>query len=187
MNRHDAEKQDTQLVWSLMHQDPGSTGWLSVVNRTYLQPDGSTATWDLIDGPDCVSVVALTEDRHVIVARQFRAGPGVVLNELPGGFVDDGETPGQAIERELLEETGFAGNLRLVGTSWSSARHLYREWTFVAERCRRVADPKLESGEFVATRLLTVAQFLDVLRSGQITCLGSAFWAADRLGLLCEL
>ena len=49
--------------------------------------------------------MALTEDGKIITTEQFRPGPNAVLNELPGGYVDDGETREEAVRRELLKET----------------------------------------------------------------------------------
>lgn len=55
------------------------------------------------------TVVPLTPDGQVILVRQYRHGLGQVTLELPGGIVDEGETPLQAARRELQEETGYAG------------------------------------------------------------------------------
>ena len=65
------------------------------------------------EGPS-TAVFALTTSNQVILARQFRPGPNAVLDELPGGAIEGGETPEQAGERELLEETGYRGKVEKV-------------------------------------------------------------------------
>src|SRR3954452_18173615 len=70
---------------------------------------------------DAVSVVAVTEDRRLILVRQFRAGSGRDSLETPGGLLNAEEDPLTAGARELLEETGYAGEPpRSLGTVWSN-------------------------------------------------------------------
>jgi ADP-ribose pyrophosphatase len=51
---------------------------------------------------------ALTENNEVLLVRQYRYPINEVLLEIPGGFIDHNEEPAKAIEREMLEETGYA-------------------------------------------------------------------------------
>ncbi|CAN5171264.1 NUDIX domain-containing protein [soil metagenome] len=52
------------------------------------------------------AVVAILEvDDKILLARRAR-DPGAGLLDLPGGFVDNGETAEQALARELAEEIG---------------------------------------------------------------------------------
>ena len=64
-----------------------------MVTSTYRMPDGAETDWDVMTAADAVAVVALTDDQRVILARQFRPGPDRLLDELPGGELNDGETP----------------------------------------------------------------------------------------------
>lgn len=53
-----------------------------------------------------VGAVVLREDGAVLLVRRARP-PAAGSWTLPGGKVEDGETPEQAIAREVLEETGL--------------------------------------------------------------------------------
>jgi ADP-ribose pyrophosphatase len=62
----------------------------------------------VIEAPDWINVVPLTDDGRVILIEQYRHGTGEISLEIPGGMVDAGERPRDAAARELLEETGYA-------------------------------------------------------------------------------
>ncbi len=91
---------------------------------------------------DAVNVVALTPDRHLVLVRQFRAGSARDSLETPGGLLEAGEQALEAGPRELLEETGYAGDApRLLGTVWSNPSIMSsRTTTIVVPNVRRVAE-----------------------------------------------
>ena len=53
-----------------------------------------------------VVMVAIKEDDHVLLVKQYRPSVDAMTLEMPAGLVDAGETGAEAAERELLEETG---------------------------------------------------------------------------------
>ena len=76
---------------------------------SYRTPAGKIVDpYYVVELPTCVCAMALTEEREVILVSQYRYPVDEVLIELPGGFVDQDEQPQQAIQRELLEETGYS-------------------------------------------------------------------------------
>lgn len=68
-----------------------------------------TSTYWTLDCSDWVNVLAVTEDGHFIVTKQFRHGPSSYTLELPGGIVDKNREPIEVAKEELLEETGYGG------------------------------------------------------------------------------
>ncbi|MBC8456923.1 MAG: NUDIX hydrolase [Deltaproteobacteria bacterium] len=56
---------------------------------------------------DSVEILAVTLDRKIVLVRQFRPAVGMSMLELPAGYVDWGESPDEAVRRELREETGY--------------------------------------------------------------------------------
>lgn len=170
--------------WQLQHERQGSAGYLPLVVRRYLLPDGTTAEWDIFGGPRSVAVLAITPDRDVVLARQFRPGPARVLDELPGGYVEQGEEVADAAARELLEETGFAGTAKIVGQSWLASASRTERFVAVVEDAHRVGPAANESGEFCEVVLVPLERFREHLRSGQLTDVDLGYLALDHLGLL---
>ena len=72
-------------------------------------PDGKIVeSYFVVELPPSACALAITESGEVILTRQYRLPIDETILELPGGFIDKGENPKTAIERELLEETGYS-------------------------------------------------------------------------------
>ena len=170
--------------WRMASQRPGSAGYINVVNRTYERSDGTTSVWDIVEDGDAAAVLAFTSEGDIVLARQFRPGPGRVLDELPGGFVEPGETPEEAAARELLEETGYEGTIEIAGSCWLMASSTRRQYVAVARDCVRVAGPELDPEEQCEPIVVSYAAFREHLRTGELTDTDLAYLALDHLGLL---
>ncbi|HRX05421.1 MAG TPA: NUDIX hydrolase [Anaerolineae bacterium] len=85
--------------------------YLSVEEHEVLLPDGRIIPdWPWIVTPDYANVVAVTEAGQFLVFRQNKyAVDGTSLAPV-GGYLEPGEDPFAAAQRELLEETGFTAN-----------------------------------------------------------------------------
>ena len=82
--------------------------WLNVRQELVELPSGKQIpTWFVLDFPDWINVIAITKDGDFVMEDQYRHGLGETHYELVAGVIDPGETPLQAAQRELSEETGF--------------------------------------------------------------------------------
>lgn len=148
-------------------------------------PNGKEADFAIFSGGQSIACVALTKENEVILVRQFRPGPKKVLLELPGGGLKDGESKEEAMARELLEETGYQGNVRFVTSIMKDAYTPYIKNALVATDCEKVAEPKLEdNGEEVEAALLSLEDFREHIRTGQMTDVEISYLGLDFLGLL---
>jgi ADP-ribose pyrophosphatase len=82
---------------------------LSVEAHTVELPDGRVIEdWPWVVTPDFVNVVAVTEAGEFLLFRQTKYSiPGLTLATV-GGYLEPGEEPLAAAQRELREETGYA-------------------------------------------------------------------------------
>jgi 8-oxo-dGTP pyrophosphatase MutT (NUDIX family) len=120
--------------------------------------------------PDWVNVVALTPDRQVVLVEQYRHGTRETTLEIPGGMVDLGETPEEACARELLEETGFAGQpVRILGTTRPNpAFQMNRLTTGLVLEAREVGPAKGDGHEDITVRLVPESELPRLVRDGAI-------------------
>ncbi|HQZ70900.1 MAG: NUDIX hydrolase [Anaerolineae bacterium] len=123
-----------------------------------------------LEAPDWVNVIAVTRDGLVILVRQFRFGTGEVSTEIPAGMVDAGETPLEAAQRELMEETGHAAE-RWTGLGSVAPNPAFlnnRCHLWLAEGCSKQAEPRLDGGEDIALAYWPLAAVQQAIRLGAI-------------------
>lgn len=172
------------MKWKLLSSELVFEKYLKVEKRVYELPNGIKDDFYIRIVGDTVAVLALTPDHKVITAKQYRPGPGMLCNELPGGRVDKDETPLEAVARELWEETGYTGTFHLVTDYYFDAYTTGRRHAFVATNCRKVDRQHLDSGEDIAVELVSLSEFLTLARSGQITDVDAALLGLGHLHLL---
>src|SRR3954447_3646932 len=148
--------------WSREEDGAGDTtleeNWLFRLRRERFRSrqTGRVHDFYVMHLADAVSVIALLPDDRIVLVRQFRAGSMHDSLEPPGGLLEAGEDPCAAGARELLEETGYAGDpAELVGTLWSNPSILTSRFaTIVIANARRVAVPAPDHNEEVAVELV---------------------------------
>jgi ADP-ribose pyrophosphatase len=69
--------------------------------------NGRETTREIVEHEDCVAIVALDDADNILLVKQFRKPVEKELLEIPAGGIDPGESPEDAVRREMREETGF--------------------------------------------------------------------------------
>lgn len=72
-----------------------------------VQFDGKRSKRELVFHKGAVCAVAITEEKKIVLVRQFRKAVEDYLLEIPAGKLEEGEEIEPAIIRELREETGY--------------------------------------------------------------------------------
>lgn len=151
--------------------------WLRVRQVETGFPSGLRRAFSLKDEPDVAVCLPVTADGRFVLVEEYRHGPRRRLFELPAGIVDPGETAHVAAAREALEETGYAGEVSHLGSTWISAYSNARKHIFVMRDARKVCEPQPEPHELMRVVIASREDLEDVLRSGELTDLDA--------GLLC--
>lgn len=144
---------------------------------------GAEGRYVVLECPDWVNVIALTEDKQVVLVRQYRHGTDSVSLEIPAGIVEDNEEPLAAARRELAEESGYTGGRwRLLGRVRPNAA-FQDNWcySFLAEGVGLTDTPTLDEGEAIAVELHPRAALPGLIASGAINqafVLCAFYWIA---------
>lgn len=129
------------------------------------------ATFYKIQCPDWCNIIPLTAAGEVVLIRQARHGIGEISLEIPGGIIDEGETPEEAARRELLEETGYAPR-QIVALGFAHpnpAIQNNRVHIFLGLDCEKTQEPHFDVHEKITIQLFPTSELENLVASGKIT------------------
>lgn len=150
-------------------------------------PDGQIVDpYFVVELPESVCAMAITDDNQVLLARQYRHPIGETILEIPGGFIDEGENVETAIERELLEETGYAftkfdylGKVAANPGALNNYTHLY-----LARGGKKISAQALDHNEEIEVLKVPLAEMRRMLQQNEIKQalhLACVFYAFQKL------
>lgn len=154
-------------------------------------PDGKIVdAYYVVELPPSVCALAITEDGKVLMAKQYRHPLEETLMELPGGFVDEGEEPSNAIGRELLEETGHGfSSIEYVGKVTANPGLLTGyTYLYLAQGGKKIASQSLDHNEEIEVLMVPLEEVREMLFKNEIvqalhvSCLLYAFQKLDLMG-----
>lgn len=140
--------------------------WLSVRHDKVRLPDGRiNPEFYVLEYPDWVNVIAITDQGKYVMERQYRHGLGRTCVEICAGVMEPGETPEQAARRELEEETGFVGGNwhKLMSVSGNASTTSNLTHCFVAIGVMPAGHRHLDSTEDLDVELMEEHEVYDLL------------------------
>lgn len=88
---------------------------ISVITKKLQLPTHKIVDWTFLERRDAVAVIAVLDNKKLVLVKQYRPAIGKCTIEIPAGVLEPGEVPIEAAKRELEEETGYrAVNLEKV-------------------------------------------------------------------------
>ena len=148
--------------------------WVELFVQQVRLPNGRVVDdYHQIRLPEYCVAYAETTDGKIIVASQYRHGVGGECITLPAGLMEEGERPLDAMQRELLEETGYtAEHWESMGSYVPNSNYgCGKAHLFKARNAQKVTEPHsgdLEESEVV---LFTRAELFQAITGGGIASL----------------
>lgn len=156
--------------------------YFSIVEKTFVLPSGKEQSFFVQKEVDTCCVLAQTLEGQWIAVEEFRVGPEKVMMELPAGrFEHENDNPDERIQQELLEETGYTGNFQKVGvlpTSPYGTRFIH---CYYASDCKKIAEQKLDSSEFITVHLLSKNEMKKLLIEGNSSSCAPGLFAWSKV------
>ena len=145
--------------------------WLTARRDRLELPDGRIIPeYYVLEYPDWVNVIAITKDGQFVMERQYRHAARKISLELPCGVMEEGETPLEAAQRELLEETGLGGGQwkKLMELSPNPSAMSNTTHCFLAIGVEKIAEQHLDETEELSVLFMTKEEVKRMLNENQI-------------------
>lgn len=146
---------------------------------------GAVKKWEFLErarDTKAVVVNAYHEDK-VILVKQFRYPINMFSIEFPAGLIDKGETPEATALRELLEETGYKGEITSVSPPLCTSAGITSEIIYMVDiKVTSKSEQELDDSEEIEVlefdRHDVKAELTDYLKAYPDCSLDARVWAA---------
>jgi ADP-ribose pyrophosphatase len=88
--------------------------WTYIVDK-YVLPSGREGEYHFVHTGGSVFIIPVLGNGKLLMVKQYRYLNERFSLEFPGGGVKEGEDPDEIAHKELIEETGFDGELEKIG------------------------------------------------------------------------
>jgi len=164
--------------WTVLKQEPAfDDPYVTVTMQEVRLPDGRIiADWPYVHTRDYVNALVLDQEGRVMVLEGYKHGLGRSSWQVVGGYLEPDEEPLRAIQRELMEETGYhAEEWSELGSYVVDAnRHVGVGTFYLATNARQIAEPDHDDLEEFDIRWVPLAELKKALFDGRVGILSYA-------------
>jgi len=164
--------------------------WATLRRDTCELPDGRiNEHYYVLEYPDWVNMIGITEQNELLVIKQYRHGAGIISLEIPAGTTEAGEDPKNAAVREMLEETGYQFDqieeiAALYANPATSGNITY---SYLMTGGKKVQEQDLDEHEEIDVYRIPLEEAKSMLldnKFSQALHASALFYAFNKLGLL---
>lgn len=145
--------------------------WIRVREDSVVRPDGNPGIYSVVEARPATGVLALNDLGNLVLVGQFRYPTNCYSWEIPEGGAEAGESPLQAVQRELKEEAGLlarhwellAGDIQL-----SNCYTNERGYLFLARDLQEVSAAP-DATEELAIRWVSPKEAMDMILRSELT------------------
>lgn len=152
-----------------VYQNP----WIDIRHQEVITPAGSDGIYGVVSFKNiAVGVVALNEKDEILLVKQYRYPLETLSIEIPEGGCPKNDSPLEAAQRELLEETGTVANTwqEIQCMDLSNSITDERAVIYLATGLKTVQTPTLEDSESDLEHFsLPFAEAIRMVDNGEIT------------------
>ncbi len=127
----------------------------------------------IVNAPDWVNIIALTDAGEMVLVEQFRQGSERIELELPSGIINEAESPSDAALRELLEETGYErsdrSEFKKIGEFAPNPAFIRNTcYTYILTHARPTGREHFDENENINVRLVPKSEIENLIKSREI-------------------
>jgi 8-oxo-dGTP pyrophosphatase MutT (NUDIX family) len=147
-----------------------SNRWIGVRHDQCRIADDTVIEYYVVEKPDYVSIVPITDDGQVVLVRQYKHGCGEIVYELPAGYLEPGEDPLECAQRELREETGYSAETIIpLGRLYTAPSVMTcSAYFFLAQGVRPAGLQTLDEDERIDVEAMPLQTLLEAAANNEI-------------------
>jgi ADP-ribose pyrophosphatase YjhB (NUDIX family) len=172
---------------------PSNTRWKKLSQKLLLEHPRITVYEDEVELPsghkthyvrfaknkDAACILAVNTEGKILLQREYSYPPNEWLYQVPGGAIEDGESPQDGAARELAEESSLKGDLKLLGWYYlDNRRKDSKFFVFLATNISEDTSKTQDIEEELEDYWFTEQEIDEMIRNGElVTYSGLAAWA----------
>lgn len=142
--------------------------WIYKVDK-YLFPNGTEGEYHYVYTSGSAFIIPVMDDGRLIMVNQYRYLNDRFSLEFPGGGIKEGQIPEDVARRELVEETGFDGELESAGV-FNPFNGVTNELchVFIARNMKLSDEFKKDESEEFEIHYLSIDEVEEKIRTNEI-------------------